>query len=918
MLRALVFRLAAVVLAVVKLADGQISGPPTANCHITDGIFTPCQNGQTEWSDVKPLAFPATNSYLYVNQDATHTYLYLMYDFPFRTTPIVSTDSVHIGFDTVSQDSGVPGLEEYDIYIFGNGQIQVLEQGQPTPQGRITGAAGFGVSPNSATPHLMAELRVPLTPGPPTAYSPDPLFWTAAVSPTPPPPSPPSCPPLANCNKTTEQIAAWEQEAAADEQKADALLSLTQAKANADLHNASGACLVPVSAVIAALVVDGVSALPAEQAEAALVAAGTNPELLVAAAGGLVALAAMNAQGRADLIMKFAAVANCVPALTTAITEEVTVLSGTNQALAALYLSEAQALQVLADDPPDPNFTVVATPVFLSLSVQPLTPEPGLTAQVVNDLNSLMSNLEQQIALLRVIPIAINRVSGAVAAGNALWQAKQAQAAQTYASQILPLLQAKSSMEATLVRDLTAGSGGGFTFSSNDVADTLSVIKQNGLPIGVTTALAQLGLSAVEQANAANTVLSTDPVLIAALGTGVCPQALSDPSFGAATNDAVNASGQLAGNVVGTSNSANCIPFGCAATTRLSTYQQVYASSVFSGVTKFNQISFFRGCPGGNLSSGTYQISFSYTSMPVGGLSTNLSANIGSGQASFGSYTLDGGLAPSTLTLTGNTFTYDPTLGNLLMTIAVSGAADSTLFGFYASEVNGGVSSRVYDGESTAEGPTSALVTEFSDVSALTPVGAAQPPVTTATAAVVQANSNGDTVVSVRGLAPTNAPTLQEQIEMIVQSRVIQNPSTSAIQLTTLLVNSLPPSILPPSQAANIITSVSNSVVLPPSPANLVVTRTLTRNGGNIVVQLTITNTGVTSAINVVLSNVKVGGASASPLPQNLGTIAVGASTQATVAVPGSVGGTGAASSLVVNGTYAGGTFTASSRITLP
>src|SRR5262249_45160601 len=41
------------------------------------------------------------------------------------------------------------------------------------------------------------------------------------------------------------------------------------------------------------------------------------------------------------------------------------------------------------------------------------------------------------------------------------------------------------------------------------------------------------------------------------------------------------------------------------------------------------------------------------------------------------------------------------------------------------------------------------------------PVGSA---VTTATAAVVEANPNGDTVVNLRGLAPTDAPTLTDQI----------------------------------------------------------------------------------------------------------------------------------------------------------
>jgi hypothetical protein len=102
------------------------------------------------------------------------------------------------------------------------------------------------------------------------------------------------------------------------------------------------------------------------------------------------------------------------------------------------------------------------------------------------------------------------------------------------------------------------------------------------------------------------------------------------------------------------------------------------------------------------------------------------------------------------------------------------------------------------------------------------------------------------------------------------------------------------------------------------SPANLVVTRTLTRSGGNVNIQVTIANTGGTAAANVVLSSAKVGTTNATPLPQNLGTIAAGSSASVTVSVPGSVGAAGAASSITLGGTYTGGTFNSTARITLP
>jgi hypothetical protein len=120
-------------------------------------------------------------------------------------------------------------------------------------------------------------------------------------------------------------------------------------------------------------------------------------------------------------------------------------------------------------------------------------------------------------------------------------------------------------------------------------------------------------------------------------------------------------------------------------------------------------------------------------------------------------------------------------------------------------------------------------------------------------------------------------------------------------------------------------TSASKSVaidVLPASgggsPPNLIVTRTLARISGQVVATLTLANTGGTDAQSVTLTSAKIGTVSGTPLPQSLGTIAAGASLQTTITFPGSVGAPGAGSSLSLSGSYTGGTFSGSSRITLP
>ena len=99
----------------------------------------------------------------------------------------------------------------------------------------------------------------------------------------------------------------------------------------------------------------------------------------------------------------------------------------------------------------------------------------------------------------------------------------------------------------------------------------------------------------------------------------------------------------------------------------------------------------------------------------------------------------------------------------------------------------------------------------------------------------------------------------------------------------------------------------------------IVVTNALTRDAtNNILVQLTLANVGQTIMSNVTLTSVKIGAVSGTPLPVAVGTIGPNTVQQVTVTVPNSGGTAGAASSLAINGTYIGGTFSVTSRITLP
>ena len=178
------------------------------------------------------------------------------------------------------------------------------------------------------------------------------------------------------------------------------------------------------------------------------------------------------------------------------------------------------------------------------------------------------------------------------------------------------------------------------------------------------------------------------------------------------------------------SGTGNCDPFGCPEFLGLGTYQQVYASNAFSSTITIDSISFIQGQVldnGGLPAGGTYTLTFSYTAAGPGGLNlTNPSDNIGAGSETFFTGTLPA-LSPNgaenLLSFTGTPFAYDPADGNLLLTVAVSGAKDTTPF-LYLDAAQCGpaticpigsnvVSSNAYFGNSDGGNLAGGLVTAF-------------------------------------------------------------------------------------------------------------------------------------------------------------------------------------------------------------
>ncbi len=125
-----------------------------------------------------------------------------------------------------------------------------------------------------------------------------------------------------------------------------------------------------------------------------------------------------------------------------------------------------------------------------------------------------------------------------------------------------------------------------------------------------------------------------------------------------------------------------------------------------------------------------------------------------------------------------------------------------------------------------------------------------------------------------------------------------------------------------PTDTVNYATATANVLINvgPASgPANLVVTKTLTRVANQIIVVVTIANTGATSAANGQLTTANIATtATTTALPQALGTIPGGEIAQVTLNFPGSVGRSGGASTITLSGTFTGSSFSSTARITLP
>jgi hypothetical protein len=167
--------------------------------HITDGAFDSNEWNASSCPTMVKSTFSPPGAALYVDQgQLANNNLYLMYDFFGGGGTAASFFDVF--FEVVPDNTDYlvriqgAGLRAFErtlgttAPILPNGSFDVgptsgwnpLLPGDPDLQA-FHAALGFGPSPDSGTPHPMAEFQVTIDrPGAPGLYSPDPAFWGAS------------------------------------------------------------------------------------------------------------------------------------------------------------------------------------------------------------------------------------------------------------------------------------------------------------------------------------------------------------------------------------------------------------------------------------------------------------------------------------------------------------------------------------------------------------------------------------------------------------------------------------------------------------------------------------------------------------------------------------------------------------------
>ena len=182
-------------------------------------------------------------------------------------------------------------------------------------------------------------------------------------------------------------------------------------------------------------------------------------------------------------------------------------------------------LSLLARDPPDPNFTVIAQPIVPTLPT--LTVGPNITQAEADTLNALVNNQGQIIAYAHAIKISVDRAQGASDAGNTFWETKQVNAINAYSKQLAFLLAVQPGLMANTKQALQAAGLQTIAVSPTNVLNFEKSIASKGLSAAQLQTLTQFGATSAEIDQVRRLMIVQDTQA----ASGSFPDRFTDPVF---------------------------------------------------------------------------------------------------------------------------------------------------------------------------------------------------------------------------------------------------------------------------------------------------------------------------------------------------------------------------------------------------
>lgn len=147
----------------------------------------------------------------------------------------------------------------------------------------------------------------------------------------------------------------------------------------------------------------------------------------------------------------------------------------------------------LSADPPDPNFTTLATPV-----IPPFTPVEVAsigTQEAADAANALLANVSQLIGFEGGLLISTERSQGAALAGNQFWERQQLLAAAQFATDVADLYDAQLVLLANVRATLASAGFPSVPVSAAAVSAFQQSVAANGLPASLVNGIALTSLA---------------------------------------------------------------------------------------------------------------------------------------------------------------------------------------------------------------------------------------------------------------------------------------------------------------------------------------------------------------------------------------------------------------------------------------